>query len=141
MTRLPADTIEAEWVYTGPDFARAHPLARRLGAVWLIVLWVGLQLVVACFSLVDLVGRLIGAFSVIYVFAAIFLLLLILNDLLALFGLVTRNTVAWYPVWVSLICGALFTIPLMFYWADGLRPNLIYRHRFGRLVHPAGGTA
>ncbi len=140
MTRQPTEIIESEWVYTGPAFARSHPMSRRLGLIWLVVAWVALQLVSAVKVLFDLTGRLLDGGGVLMWLLAAFLVVLILNDLLALFGLLTRNTVAWYPTWVSLICGAVFTFPLMIYWATGQRPNLIYRHRFGRLIFPASAV-
>lgn len=136
MTKARVDTIESEWVYTGPDFARNHPMARRLGAVWLIVLWVAFQLAGAAMGFVDMLGRLFSGQGAVFALLAGLLFLLILNNLLALFGLLTRNTVAWYPVWVSLFSGIVLSGPLMIYWASGTRPNLLYRHRFGRLIWP-----
>lgn len=129
--------IESEWVYTGPAFARSHPIAQHLGAVWLVVAWVALQFVIVVAGAVEALSHLSAGHGLAFGLLALLLFVLALNNLLALFGLVTRNTVAWYPVWLSLICGVLLTIPLMFYWGGGLRPNLIYRHRFGRLVWPA----
>ncbi len=137
MSRAEQGIIESEWVYTGPAFARSHPIAQHLGAVWLVVLWVALQLVGASNMLVEMIGRTLDGQGFWTALLVLLLFILIMNNFLALWGLMTRNTVAWYPVWVSLICGVLLVSPLMIYWASGQRPNLIYRHRFGRLVWPA----
>jgi len=138
MSRAEQGIIESEWVYTGPAFARSHPIAQHLGAVWLVVLWVALQLVSAGFALVGFARRMFDGQGFWTALLVLLLFILILNNFLVLWGLMTRNTVAWYPVWVSLIC--CLAVPLMIYWASGQRPNLIYRHRFGRLVWSQHGA-
>lgn len=126
--------IETEWVPTGAGFALGHPLAQHLGAIWLVVAWLTLQTVAAVLWLADIVLN--GRSTVLIMVWVLFLILLILNNGFAALTVIGRHPLAWHPVWISLILGVPLTLPLVMYWADGLRPNLIYRHRFGRLVRP-----
>ncbi len=118
---------EWEWVYTGERFAMAHPLAARLGWVWAVLAFVliyGSGPLVAVVLLMDQVS--VWQWLIVLVCFA--------------FGVVTavllyrRHPAAWVLVWVMLIPTLPFSAPLMVYWADGVRPNLLYRHRFERLV-------
>ena len=122
------DIIESEWVYTGAGFALSHPVAQHLGAVWLVVLWVALHAGLCVLGLLsaDLLGGL----------QLSLLVFLLLSDIFAILTLIGRHPLARYPVWICLIFSFPFSLPLVMYWADGLRPNLIYRHRFSRLVFP-----
>lgn len=138
MNRTGRDIIEDEWVYTGPGFALSHPLAQRLGAVWLVVTWLILQAACAALLLADVVLN--GTGGMLILPLMLFLALLILNSGCAALLLIGRHPLAWYPVWLSLVLGFPLTLPLVMYWADGARPNLIYRHRFGRLVWPKEGA-
>lgn len=121
--------IESEWVDTGAEFALSHPVAQHLGAVWLVVAWVAIHAVLACWQMVEMFRY--GGNAL---FVVPLLVLLVLNDIVALLTLIARHPLASRSVWICLIMTFPLSIPLMFYWADGVRPNLIYRHRFGRLV-------
>jgi hypothetical protein len=116
---------EWEWVYTGADFARSHPLSQRLGGVrvvaaFIVMHWAGLVAL-------D-VARGAGPES----WAALALYSVLVA--VVLLALVRRHPAAWPLVWFPLALGFPLSLPLIVYWADGTRPNLIYRHRFERLV-------
>ncbi len=118
---------EWEWVYTGRDFALSHPLARRLGGIiWVVAFIIG-QWMFALYTLVQ-----IGAPVWPWLVFAFYSLL----PLLTVIALFRRHPIAWPLVWWGLLMGLPFSLPLIVYWADGVRPNLIYRHRFERLVTP-----
>lgn len=128
--------IESEWVYTGAAFALNHPISQHLGAVWLVVIWVALHAGLGVLGVINLTMAGLGPFTMLF---ALLLVLLVLNDLFAILTLIGRHPLAWYPVWLCLICTFPLSLPLIMYWSDGARPNLIYRHRFGRLVFPDAG--
>ena len=115
---------ESEWVWTGPEFARSHPLAQRLGWIWGIVGIVAAHAVGLAVALwqVDMPGWQT-------ILAAVMLAL----SSFTLFALVRRHPAAWPLVWLHLISLVPFSAPLMLFWADSPRVNLIYRHRFERL--------
>lgn len=116
---------EWEWVYVGRDAALSHPLAAHLGGARIVamgslaqaIIWVGSALAFATlwwhWALLAFGAALVG---------------------LTLTLVWTRHPAAWGLVWFHLVLGMPLSFPLMFYWADGVRPNLIYRHRFERLV-------
>lgn len=128
--------LEAEWVYTGANFALSHPLSQRLGAVWFVIGWLVLHLGLCVWSIVglqqtpDVAGHLFGTLGLLLVL----LVLLALIDMIGLAGLLGRHPVAWLPVWIILILTFPASLPLVIYWADGVKPNLIYAHRFEKLV-------
>lgn len=117
---------EWEWVYVGRHAARS--LLPHATPNWPIHLTGGLvlaQTVVAGFVaavLPDLGWARLG-----FIFGAGF-------GALTCLALWRRAPVA-YPMVLAMLCGALpLSVPLLWFWADGVRPNLIYRHRFERLV-------
>ena len=118
---------EWEWVYTGRDFAMSHPLSDRLGAVWCVVAFVVVHWLLQTLLLWTFT---VSFFSV--------LLWLISTALAAttVCCLRLRHPAAWVLVWWPLVTGFPLSLPLLFYWVEGVRPNLIYRHRFERLVPP-----
>lgn len=122
-------TVESEWVDTGAEFALRHPLSQRLSAIWLIVGWVSTHALLAVWVIADLLSY--GGYGLAL---ALFLILLVLNDIVAILTLIGRDPRASRSVWICLIVTFPLSIPLVVYWADGPRPNLIYRHRFERLV-------
>ena len=127
-----------KWVYTGAAFALNHPLSQKLGAVWCVVAWLAIS------AAVPLVGafmlpwdRLTPVSVTDYLTLGAMLLLgllLFLNNLLGILALIGRHPIARWCVWLNLIVTFPLSIPLMFYWADGVKPNLIYAHRFETLV-------
>lgn len=132
---------EWEWVYTGPDFARAHPLHKILGGHVLVagfVCVVGyLRFGLGWAVLFGPAGGVwakgwLGAVAV--GLLVVLLIVLTLMCILTVVLLLRRSTGAWHLTWLFLVLGLPWSIPLMFYWAEGRRPNLIYRHRFERLV-------
>ncbi|MDO5604105.1 MAG: hypothetical protein Q4G25_02980 [Paracoccus sp. (in: a-proteobacteria)] len=132
--------IERQWVPTGAGFALSHPLAQTLGPVWLLVGWCGLAGLAALgwnlWILLHL-GQIWQSGAMFFTVALIGLALnltLFLAAALAVPFLVLRRPQAVVPVWIALILTLPFSIPMMMWWADGVRPNLIYRHRFARLV-------
>ena len=127
------DIIESEWVYTGAGFALGHPVAQHLGAIWFIVVWSALQMGAALLVAYELFAFGSGFFSLL---GGVLLMGLAINNVFAIPMLIGRHPWADIPVWISLILGFPLTLPLVMYWADGARPNLIYRHRFGRLAMP-----
>ncbi len=115
---------EWEWVYVGRSFARAHDLHRLSPMIWLVglgvsacmtLIWMRLYFAPASPHLLVWVGA-IGFYA------------------LTLMALLRLWPVAYPMVSFALVPAIPFSLPLMVYWADGVRPNLIYRHRFERLI-------
>ncbi|MDO5621986.1 MAG: hypothetical protein Q4G24_11000 [Paracoccus sp. (in: a-proteobacteria)] len=128
-----ATLIERQWVPTGADFALSHPLAQRLGSLWLLVGWcalVGLACLMASIWLIGFSDLPAGWLMAVVMLNG----LLFLMALFAIVFLILRRPQAIVPVWIVLILTLPFSVPLMAYWANGTRPNLVYRHRFARLV-------
>lgn len=133
-TAGPGKVIGWEWVQTGPDFALGHPLAQRFGAIWFVIAFIALHAVALVASAIwQILTAGPGWIAILW---TILMLILICNDILALAGLLGRHPIAWPTVWIALILSFPLSLPLVVYWADGTRPNLIYRHRFERLVWP-----
>ena len=132
------DIIESEWVYTGAGFALSHPVAQHLGAIWFIVVWSALQMGAALLVAYEVFAFGSGFFSFL---GGVLLMGLAISNVLAILTLIGHHPWADIPVWISLILGFPLTLPLVMYWADGARPNLIYRHRFGRLAMPKSEAA
>lgn len=120
--RSTSDMVEWEWVHTGRAFARSHPKGRFGGGLYLVGLFV------FCHGLGNLYFVVMGG--------NILLFIIIILDFLSLLALLRRWPAAWILVWGILIMSFPVSLPLMIYWADGMRPNLIYRLRFERLVRP-----
>ncbi len=116
---------EWEWVYTGREFALGHPMSRLGVSIYLTAGFVLLQ-----WGLGARAVYLMPESALSWTVFAIFTLL----TPLTLVSLFKRSPAAWVLVWIHLICSFPLSLPLVFYWADGVRPNLIYRHRFERLV-------
>lgn len=121
---------EWEWVQTGPEFARSHKMGQFGGALYLVAGFVVFQWAVWVWQ----VTRHADLWQVWLGFAALTLL-----SVLTLYALVARRRGARGLVWVHLALGFPLSLPLVVYWADGVRPNLAYAHRFERLV-PDGGA-
>ncbi len=121
-------TREWEWVYTGRAFALSHPLSSIPVGVWLTLAF--LVLVFAWDAYVTFSD---GADHIPLALHALVLA--------AAAATILRRHPAAYPlVFVMLIVfGLPLSIPFIVYWADGVRPNLIYRHRFERLL-PEGSA-
>ena len=118
--------IEWEWVYTGRDFSRSHPEGRL--SIGILLTLVAIFFV--WFFIMQLTGPIGPVLHVVY------LGLCIMTTVAAL----RRSPITYPLVFFLLVPGFPFTAPFMVYWADGVRPNLIYRHRYERLV-PAGRPA
>lgn len=131
-------TIEWEWVHVGRGFAVAHPLSARLGAVWWVVAWIAAQPALLGHVLVTVAGGAVHGVSAATGIATLLVGLQAVLSVLTLIALVLRAPVAWGLVWLNLFLTLPLSVPLMVYWADGVRPNLIYRHRFERLRRPPG---
>ena len=116
---------EWEWIYTGPAFAQTHPLSKSLGAIWLVVVWIAACWAFALLRILDLPTS--------WIFWGIFAAQTVLV-LLAFLTIVRRHPAAWVLVLVILVMSFPLSVPLLVYWVDGKRPNLIYRHRFERRV-------
>ncbi|MFD1880937.1 hypothetical protein [Paracoccus pacificus] len=135
--------IEEEWVDTGPEFALSHPLSQSLGGIWWIIAWCVLTVLASAYFLAIIVLDILLFGNLNW----LSLLLLPLNLLTLIVGLAAipclflRNPMASALVWIVLVLTLM--VPLMFYWNSGTRPNLIYRHRFSRLMRadPAEGNA
>jgi len=125
-------TIEWQWVYTGFRFVAQHPLYARLGGIWVVVFWVSAQGLLTAFSVTEAALQVTPPW---YLWPIPLLLALIYIS--ALLTLLARAPAAYPLTWVVLILSFPLSLPLVVYWADGTRPNLIYRHRFERLV-PSG---
>ncbi len=128
--------LEAEWVYTGAAFALNHPLSQRLGAVWFVIGWLVLHAAVCLLGMFYLLGTpgILGSLIGLGGLLLLLLAMLLLIDLIGIVGLLGRHPIAWLPVWIILILTFPASLPLVVYWADGVKPNLIYAHRFERLV-------
>lgn len=131
---------EWQWVYTGPAFARGHRLSQSHGPVLFVIAWVTVTSSVQLYFMLSLVLISVEIWGQGWMGAVAFSLLCLLVFLFAVFAIFTilflwrRNTAAWFPTWVFLLLGFPLTLPLIVYWADGVRPNLVYRHRFERLI-------
>ena len=122
----PSRLIEWEWVHTGRDFALAHPLARIQGGVLVTYLFKSLQAMGSFLYFVPF-----GA--TISIEASVSFGLLGILNILNIILLLRKHPAAWPFTWVSLTTSFPISLPLIVYWVDGVRPNLIYRHRFERL--------
>lgn len=125
--RTSPNTIEWEWVHVGRQWALSHPMARLHGGVLVIVAYV------ACWGLTwtYIAAMLPAPEAYVMSFFCGF----------ALVALVRRSPLAWPLVWLNLLATLPVSLPFMMYWADGVRPNLIYRFRFERLVRSSQGPA
>ena len=132
--------LEWEWVYTGARFAQSHPLYERLGPVLLVI---GAVMAISAIRLSGFWQLWVGLMHMwgegwpSLVLMAIFTALLILFTSLAILTvllLFARHPLAWYFTWFPLVLGLPWSVPIIWYWAAGRRPNLVYRHRFERLV-------
>ncbi|MBM7067775.1 hypothetical protein [Actibacterium sp. 188UL27-1] len=121
-------TIGWEWVYVGPEFARSHPAAARFGAVWLVIAWVAL--LAAGYTLAAVADD-FWRFGWTWWIAAMF-------AELTFVALLLRWPVAYGMTLILLGVSLPFSFPLLIYWADGVRPNLVYRWRFERLRQEVG---
>ena len=110
---------EWEWVHVGRDFALTHPLGHVGGAMWFVLVFALAHAGLAAYQAL---------------FVSPWTWLFFVFDLLVVAALLKRWRVAWPLVWVQLLSSIPLSLPLIVYWADGTRPNLIYRHRFERLV-------
>ena len=123
MARLSARgraTREWVFVYTGRAFARQHAKFALSRGIWLTTLVVAL----IPFAWWHVAGdRPVSHL----VWGGWFYWLMIL-------ALLMRWPFAYPLRFMCLATGLPFTAPLMVYWADGERPNLIYRHRYERLI-------
>ena len=118
-----SDTVEWEWVHVGREFARIHPAGRMNVGIFAVMFYVTLHGVISLYGGIRL-GETLPFLMAVVCGAAV----------LAMWK---KSLLAWPLVWTSLVTSFPFSLPAMWYWADGVRPNLIYRHRFERLV---GGT-
>ncbi|WBU53825.1 hypothetical protein [Paracoccus sp. SCSIO 75233] len=130
--------IGEKWVYTGVAFALNHPLSQRLGAVWFVVAWLALSAVAVIVGVVmvpwdDLNPEGFTDYAMLSGFILL-AVLLFLNDLLGILALIGRHPIARGCVWLNLVTTLPFSLPLILYWADGVKPNLIYAHRFEKYV-------
>lgn len=116
--------IEWEWVYVGRSFAQGHALNRFSPMLMLVAasLVVVLALSWTVWVQMAVVPR-PGLWGALLVLVTV-----------TLIGLWRRWPVAYPLVFLCLAPAFPLSLPLIFYWADGRRPNLIYRHRFERLV-------
>ncbi|MEX3016293.1 hypothetical protein [Gymnodinialimonas hymeniacidonis] len=124
---------ECEWVFTGADYVTEHPLNRLSLGLWLSVV---AFVVAAALVLFDLAMGL----------AAWWEWALVLVFVLPIWPILARQPVA-YPMVIGAFIAAVLTLspvlmalmaPVLVYWVDGVRPNLIYRHRFERMLPPGG---
>ncbi|MEP3345510.1 MAG: hypothetical protein ABJN34_11720 [Litoreibacter sp.] len=115
-------TIEWEWVHVGRTWALSHPLARMRGGMLIMLSFISI-----CGAFWTYLALTLGSLEV---------LPMVFVSYLTLVALLRKWAAAWVLVWLTLLSTFPVSIPFIIYWADGVRPNLIYRHRFGRLVHP-----
>lgn len=122
--------IEWHWVYTGWAFAAQHRLYERLGAVWLVAGYVVLQFCLKAAAIWWMAPGVspFWAFLVLVVLCGLYVL--------AFLTLIARMPAAYPLTWCVILMGLPLSVPVAVYWADGVRPNLIYRHRFERLRLP-----
>ncbi len=116
---------EWQWVYVGRAAALAHPLARPSLGLWVSKLFVMFQATLAVLSLILLDmhwGWQVWLASVVAL------------DIGTLLALGLGAPIAYPLMFAVLALAFTFSTPLLVYWADGVRPNLIYRHRFERLM-------
>ncbi|MFK7938940.1 MAG: hypothetical protein AB8B82_06145 [Roseovarius sp.] len=124
MARAGRPMLDWEWVYVGRSFAQGHALNRITPA--LILVGVAVVAVSGLFWW-RLIDTAVPPHPSLWVgVAALYLLTLL--------ALLRRWPVAYPLVHLTLVPGLPLTLPVIVYWADGIRPNLIYRHRFERLV-------
>jgi hypothetical protein len=121
----PSGLIEWEWVHAGREFARSHPAGKMNLGVFAVMGYVAIHGAVSVYAGIRVGGALHFLFAI--------------NCACAVLAMWKKSLMAWPLVWISLAKSFPFSLPAMWYWADGVRPNLIYRHRFERLVE--GGDA
>ncbi len=122
---------EWEWVFTGAGYVEGHPLNRLSPGLWLSI---GALCLAAILVIIDLMLGLAQLWEAALV--AVFLL--------PIWPIFARQPVAYPMVFGAVIAAFVvqapilmaLMIPVLVYWADGVRPNLIYRHRFERLLPP-----
>ncbi|SFJ29319.1 hypothetical protein [Jannaschia pohangensis] len=108
---------EWQWVYVGRDAARAHPaFALSIGPV------------LTCAALLAIIA--------VWTWGGVIFWPLVAFEALTVLAILCKWPVAYPMTFAALVPAFPVTAPLMMYWADGVRPNLIYRHRFERLVPP-----
>ena len=112
-----------EWVFVGREFARNHPLSEGFGAIWLVITWIAL--LGAGYTALAMSEEFWGLSWLTWL-GAIFAELTFL-------ALLLRWPVAYGMTLVLLVFTLPFSAPLLMYWVDGARPNLIYRWRFERM--------
>lgn len=119
---------EAEWVFTGAPYVRGHPLNRLSFGLWASVVVLALCFALSVTGIV--LAPVIGAQAVLAV-----------AFLLPIWPIIARKPVAYPLVIGAFITSVIATnpvlmalmLPVLMYWVDGVRPNLIYRYRFERL--------
>jgi hypothetical protein len=112
---------EWEWVYTGRQFIWQHPGYRISGGIALTGLVLILSVAVWWFIALQTGHPSSWPWA-----------LTALNAF-TLLAMVMRWPFAYPLVFICLLPLFPLSAPIMVYWADGTRPNLIYRHRFERL--------
>ena len=150
---MSGEIIESQWVYVDPTFALTHPSTQSLGAIWFVIGWIALHLTLALWFLVEIAALWLGVMDRGFLLAGpvdggLWLLVFVtlmaafaVVDILALIGLLGRHPLARIPVWITLVLTFPLSLPLVVYWADGVKPNLLYAHRFERMVDPEKGVA
>jgi hypothetical protein len=116
--------LESEWVWTGGKFARNYCPQLGLG-VWVTI---------------GMIAAMLAFHIVAFVYSDTVSLLSMAHLMLGpvvLIVLWRRHPVAYPLVFLFLIIMlptalAVLAVPFLFYWAEGAKPNLIFRHRFER---------
>ncbi|MEL7258094.1 MAG: hypothetical protein AAFN80_09665 [Pseudomonadota bacterium] len=116
---------EWEWVQIGAEFAVNHPLAQLRGGLLVIIGYV-----VAQWAFVLVNAILSDGYWLTWTIFAVFSVL----SATTIYALGAFRPGARQLVWLHLVLWFPISLPLIVYWADGVRPNLIYARRFERLV-------
>ncbi len=114
-----------EWVQTGAEFALNPPLATLRGGLLLIIGYVVAQWVFVLVNAILSEGYWL-TWTIFVVFSVL--------SVTTIYALGAFRPGARQLVWLHLVLWFPISLPLIVYWADGVRPNLIYARRFERLV-------
>lgn len=132
---------ESEWVFTGPDYVQGHPLNRLGFGLWATVVVLGLGAAIHALWVALSVAALTeygGPIGVLALWQAALAVVYIAP----VWPILKRRPVAYpllllaFAVSVIVLDAVMIVLllPVLIYWSDGVRPNLIYRYRFQRLV-------
>ncbi len=120
---------EWEWVFTGPDYVKDHPLNRLSFGLWTSATALGLASALVLYDVAMGFGHWWDLPLALILAAPIWPILARRVEAFPMvFGAGLAAIVSMYAVLIAIV------LPVCVYWVGGLRPNLIYRYRFERML-------